>query len=366
MTDVARHPLVFSPNQPARFYRGGAGLARFRGVAQGSAYTPEDFVASTTELFTGGGVGLSLLADGQTLRSAVEADPEAFLGPDHVARFGANVGVLVKLLDTGERLLVHFHPGGDFARSHLGCAHGKNEAWLITDVVRDGADDSSGAAFLGFTTAVDADTVAAWVASQDRSAMLGALNRVELHAGDTVFVPTGVPHAIGAGVTMVEAQEPLDLSILLEWEGFAIDGPSEGHLGVGFPTALTALDRSAWSTERVHALLDTRADAVAQPGVTTLLPEAADPYFRAERLDLDGSASFPAEFAVLVVVGGDATLDSEHGDPVKVTRGSTVLVPYAAGATTVTGRLSALRCRPASPADTTVDWTSATHGRIGA
>ena len=39
-----------------------------------------------------------------------------------------------------------------------------------------------------------------------------------------VLVPAGVLHAIGEGVLLVELQEPEDLSILLEWRGFELDG----------------------------------------------------------------------------------------------------------------------------------------------
>ena len=51
--------------------------------------------------------------------------------------------------------------------------------------------------------------------------MLDALNAVDVQPGDVLFVPAGTPHAIGEGVLLVELQEPSDLSILLEWRGFA-------------------------------------------------------------------------------------------------------------------------------------------------
>src|SRR6185437_16445273 len=81
-------PVVLGPNQPdGRPYLGGAGIARFRGTAQPSPHSPEDFVASTTEVFAGGGVGLTILPDGRRLRDAVIADPIGFLGEEHVRRF---------------------------------------------------------------------------------------------------------------------------------------------------------------------------------------------------------------------------------------------------------------------------------------
>ena len=68
-----------------------------------------------------------------------------------------------------------------------------------------------------------------------------------LSPGDRVLVPAGMPHAIGRGILLVELQEPTDFSVLLEWEGFAIDGRAEGHLGLGFDVALGCVDRAGWS-----------------------------------------------------------------------------------------------------------------------
>ncbi len=46
--------------------------------------------------------------------------------------------------------------------------------------------------------------------------MLALMHRIPVRPGDGVLVPGGTPHAIGAGVLLVEAQEPTDQSILLE------------------------------------------------------------------------------------------------------------------------------------------------------
>jgi mannose-6-phosphate isomerase len=346
-------PILLGPNQPPRFYRGGRGIARLRGTAVTSDYSPEDLVGSTTELFGGG--GLTVLDDGSTLRDAIVADPVSYLGPGHVARFGDDLALLVKLLDTGERLVVHFHPGREFAGNHLHSWHGKTEAWVVTDVVEDPADDSSGYVYLGFREAVGMDTVRGWVDAQDKKALLGSLNKVALRPGDTCLVPAGVPHAIGAGITVVEVQEPTDFSIMLEWEGFAIDGRAEGHLGLGFDLALQALDRSAWDRGRLDSLLASRPHGLGsglgatEAGVRRLLPVEADDFFRVERVELGGSAGAMADFgpevAVLVVLGGRGRLSCAGGD-LPLSRGTTAFVPYGAGATRIEGRVSLLRCMP--------------------
>ena len=89
-----------------------------------------------------------------------------------------------------------------------------------------------------------------------------------------MLCPAGVPHAIGSGVFLVEVQEPTDFSVLLEYEGFALDGPADGHLKLGYDLALECVDRSTWTPERVAELR----------GTDRLLPSAADPFFAADRV----------------------------------------------------------------------------------
>jgi mannose-6-phosphate isomerase len=345
---AASAPIVLGPNQPAHFYHGGIGIARLRGIPQPSENSPEDWIGSTTEMFGRPGAGLTRLNGGATLRDAIAADPDGFLGADHVARYGINPALLVKILDTGQRLVAHFHPGRDFAGRYLGSRYGKTESWFILETRDEGGDPSAGHVYLGFSRDADPAVVRRWVDDQDTSAILGSLNKVAVAPGDTVLVPAGVPHAIGAGITLVELQEPTDFSILLEWAGFAIDGAREGHLNLGFDVALTALDYSGWDAGRLLALRTPRPDAAERPGVTRLLPERADEFFRAERIEPSVPVDFGPGYAILVVTSGQGQLTYGSGS-LPVRRGSTILVPYGAGLTTLEGDLRALRCRPPSP-----------------
>jgi len=340
-------PIVLEPNQPAHFYHGGAGIARFRDIPQPSENSPEDWLASTTSIFSRPGVGLTRLPSGETLRDAIAADPAGYLGPDHVARYGTDPALLTKMLDTGQRLVVHFHPDRDFAARHLGSRHGKTEAWIILETRDEGGDPSAGHVYLGFSRDADPRVVRRWVDDQDTAAILDSLNKVAVAPGDTILVPAGVPHAIGAGITLVELQEPTDFSILLEWAGFAIDGSREGHLGLGFDLALTALDYSGWDAGRLSSLRSLRPSADERPGVTRLLPLGADPFFRAERVDVSAPVTFSPGYAVVVVVSGHGAITYPAGT-LAVRRGTSLLVPFGVGVTTFDGEFQALRCRPPS------------------
>jgi mannose-6-phosphate isomerase len=330
-------PLPLPANPIHRFYRGGGRIAALRGLADGCDRTPEDWVGSVTTTLGSDRVGLSRLEDGRTLADAIAADVEALLGPGHLA--GRDPALLVKLLDAGERLPVHFHPDRGFARRHLGTPFGKTEGWVV--VAAEGAD---AAVFLGLREAVELGTLAGWVERQDSAALLAALNRIRAEPGDAFFVPAGTLHAIGEGLLIVELQEPSDLSVLLEWEGYEIDGPADGHLGLGFDTALEAAEREPLGPDQLKRLRASRVDD-GRPEVERLFPHEADAFFRAERIRPDPVCPLPQGFSVLVVLDGSGRLETQAGD-MALGRGATVLVPWAAGEGALEGALEVLRCRP--------------------
>ncbi|GAT72272.1 class I mannose-6-phosphate isomerase [Microbacterium hydrocarbonoxydans] len=323
-------PLVLPSNRPPeRFYRGGSRISAFRGESADAPREPEDWVGSTTTINGEADSGLTRLPDGRLLREAVEADPVAWLGEEHAGRWGSDVRLLVKLLDAGQRLPVHAHPHDDFAAAHLNTAHGKAEAWYILQ---------GGTVHVGLRRDTDTVELAGLVARQDAPRLLGLLHECEVKPGDAVWVPPGELHAIGAGVLLLELQQPEDLSILLEWKGFAIDGAAVGHLGLGFDVALAGVNTRGRAADEMGALVR------AAPASGSAFPEAADEYFRLDRLPVDGEARIDAGFAIVVVIRGEVTIGGE-----RVSAGTTLLVPHAAGALSVSGAGEVLVARPPAP-----------------
>ncbi|MCI2956259.1 class I mannose-6-phosphate isomerase [Agromyces atrinae] len=316
---------VLSSNRPAdRFYRGGSAITDFRGEPPTAEREPEDWIGSVTTIAGESALGLTVLPDGDLLADRVAADPIGWLGEAHVARFGPDTRLLVKLLDAGERLPVHAHPSGAFAERHLARPHGKAEAWHILH---------RGVVYLGWSAELTDAEIRALVAEQDSSRMLAAMNRVEVEAGDSVFVPDGIVHAIDEGVFLLEVQEPEDLSIVLEWLPFALTG--DPQLGIPLDLALEAV--------RGHATTPAELDALVRRGVATgsLLPGGASRFFRIDRIAVSGRAVLDAGFGVVIVESGDVTV----GDVV-AERGATLLVPAAAGDVVLTGDGVVLVCRP--------------------
>jgi mannose-6-phosphate isomerase len=174
--------------------------------------------------------------------------------------------------------------------------------------------------------------------------MRDALNRVPVAPGERHLRLAGVLHAISGGVFVVEVQARSDLSVLLEWKGPEIDGRVDGHLGLGFATALAAADRSAVAGGDLERLA-ARRGGDRRPGVERLLPREADAFFRAERIRPSPTSPLPREFSILVVLGGAGRLVTESGE-LELRRGRTALVPYAAGEGQLEGQLDVLRCLP--------------------
>lgn len=324
-------PQLLPPNVIEHWYAGGPALARWRGLPSVGERSPEEWIGATAARFGEPDHGPAHLADGTLLLDAVRADPVAWLGRDDGAP--GDTGVLVKLLDAGQRLPVHVHPTRDYAAHHLGCAYGKTEAWYVLEAGPDAA------VWVGWREDVDPQRVRRLVEDQDADAMLALLHRIPVRPGDGILVPGGTPHAIGAGILLVEAQEPTDQSILLERTNTSASD-AEVFLGMDRDTALAAVDTAALNDPA--ALM---RHAQARTGtLSAVLPAEAAPFFRMELLT--PGAAVPAGFAVALALAGSGAVLSAHGAPLDVTVGQTLVIPAAGGRWYLDGDVSLLVCRP--------------------
>jgi len=329
---VTPRPQLLPPNVIEHWYSGGPALAAWRHLPPVGERSPEEWVGATVGRFGDPDRGPSRLADGTLLRDAVVADPVGWLGRDDADP--GDTGVLVKFIDAGQRLPVHVHPTRDFACRYLDCAYGKTEAWYVLDA----ADDA--AVWVGWRDDVDPARVQALVDAQDSAALLELMHRITVRPGDGILVPGGTPHAIGAGILVIEAQEPTDQSILLERTNTtALD--SEIFLGLDRDVALSAVDHAALRDPQT--LIRNAGGA----GLVAVLPDEAAPFFQMQMLSggPDGPA-VPAGFAVAVVLAGAGAVTGTHSAALDVTAGQTLVIPAAAGDWHVDGDARLLVCRP--------------------
>ena len=131
--------------------------------------------------------------------------------------------LLIKYLFTSEKLSVQNHPSDEEAHKR-GLPRGKDECWLILD-----ADPDS-------TIAIGPK--ATMTASELRESALDGsiehkLDWKPVKAGDFFYSHSGVVHAIGAGLTLIEVQQNSDTTYRL----YDYGRPRELHLDDGIAVA---------------------------------------------------------------------------------------------------------------------------------
>ena len=329
------NPQKLASNQFDHFYKGGYRIGALR-HGPGGPMRPEEWIGSMTTRFGEATMGLSVLSDGTYLRDAVLANPEEWLGAEHVNTFGASTELLMKLLDPDQRLPVHYHPNRKFAKQHLALDHGKTEAWIILESP-EGAEVG-----LGFSKELTKPEVRTMVDARDSVGLLASLQKFKVKPGDTVFVPAGVPHAIGAGIFVLELQEPTDLSALLEWNDFAVDGVKDGHLGLGFDTVLDALRYTPIEKDEASKLVF--ADRLFTNTDASVFTDVANPYFRADYLTGKSSA-IPEGFSIFLTLDGNGRISFENATAMEIEKGDAVLIPHSAGGWKLDGATGVV-CRP--------------------
>lgn len=165
----------------------------------------------------------------EDLQSWIDAHREAVFSPGGVARGRTQCDILIKLLDAAEPLSLQVHPADDDPDLAPGEC-GKPESWLVLHAA------PGAGLYLGFSRAMSKGELRQLLVSGDKAKDI--LQFVPVKPGDYFELEPGVPHAIGAGVTLLEPQRTLPgLSgktfRLWDW-GRTYDGkPRELHLDQG-------------------------------------------------------------------------------------------------------------------------------------
>ncbi|MBO7683325.1 MAG: class I mannose-6-phosphate isomerase [Kiritimatiellae bacterium] len=186
--------------------------------------------------------------------------------------------LLFKEIDARDRLSVQVHPNGTTCR--LAGGEPKSEMWCAL---------SDGPVFAGLRPGTDAAAVRDAVASGRFEEILV---RHDLRAGDAVFIPGGLVHAVGGGARLYEVQQSSDTTFrLYDWGRVGADGrPRELHLA----QALLAMDPGLPAPEP-RTSLDTPFFAFSQTRLSGEMPvRCAEDEFLAVR-SADGAFSLDGE-----------------------------------------------------------------------
>jgi len=275
---------------------GGDTLARFKHAplsqltGVGESWELSGLTGNETVVASGPDAGL-------TPAQLVERHGAALVGESVLQRYGNQLPLLVKFLDTRDRLSVQVHPRGK-----------KNEMWYVVDA-------NPGAHIrLGFKRDITLAEFDHLVTEGDISTVL----RVhDSKPGDVYYIPAGQIHTIGPGNLIAEIQQPCDITLRIHDFGRR---DAQGNL------------RELHLEQARHELsFDAYNGLCPYPRVagksTTVVNS---PSFAVSRFEVDGEhqITFDGEprFHVLMGIRGQATLTAGSHSTI-LHQGETILAP---------------------------------------
>ncbi|MEI6084790.1 MAG: type I phosphomannose isomerase catalytic subunit [Verrucomicrobiota bacterium] len=294
------YPLKFTPILVERIW-GGTALARY-----GKPIPPGKRIGESWEI-SDRDKEQSVVANGtlkgQTLRQVITQWGDRLLGSN--CRGTSRFPLLIKMLDARERLSLQVHPPAALAPQ----LHGepKTEMWYVLQAEPDAhliAGLRRGVTRQQFEQAI----------AQGGAAFQKCFHRFPIHAGESLFVPSGRLHAIDAGLVIVEIQQNSDTTYrVYDWD--------RGR-ELQVRESLASIDFNDFEPP------------------TTPLPISCE-HFRVEKLTVAGSTAGNCDGSSFHIFAGLTGTLSVNGE--SLARGEFLLLPAALGIYTITGNGSALR-----------------------
>ncbi len=333
-----KKPLKQLPTRVWRTYRGGRLLEEFLGYEnpKDSDY-PEDWISSFLEAKNPEYVeneGISRVEEGLITNHADASD----FGPNR-----DEPALLTKLLDAGERLGIQVHPTDEYSQLHFGTPFGKTECWHI---ISKRSEDAC--IYLGFKPYVTKELWRELFEKQDIEGMLNCLHKFTPEVGDTILVRGGMPHAIGAGLFLLEIQQPCDYTMRTETTtayGTKLT-PMQIHYGLGEEKMLDCFNYNGLSREETEAYCFLKHDPVSCEDYTLnpLVTYDDTPFFALQSVRAAQYSFTPNSFVSLVVTEGTGSI--EHGEgSISAKKGDKFFIPYGIGEIQLKN-ISALICHP--------------------
>lgn len=244
MTAGSIGPLLFEPLLKHRGWGGTALLALGKrapsdaeppfGESWELADLPDSIAGGRTRIAAGPLAGLCL-------RQVIARHRDAIMGRAALTADGG-FPLLIKFLDAAENLSVQVHPSPNFAAREP-AALLKNEVWIILRAA------PGAVVYRGIDPAL---TRAQCARLLDEDRILDALIQVPVQPGDCVQLPSGICHALGAGILAAEVQTPSDTTFRL-WDWGRTDPGRPLHRSEALECLLVGeeqhLDRSAPASE---------------------------------------------------------------------------------------------------------------------
>lgn len=208
------YPYRLDPKLSPAIWGGNELVTQFGKRGDPNAKIGESWECWDTDPVVNGPLAGDTVAD---LRAKLGSKLLGDLDPDRI------FPVLTKIITAHDWLSVQVHPDDAYAQRVEHQANGKTECWYV------------------FSAAPGAELVLGWTRDTSRDeyerrvadGTLGEiLRKIPVKGGDSIYIPAGMVHAIGAGVVLFETQQASDLTYrMFDWNRVGADGkPRELHV----------------------------------------------------------------------------------------------------------------------------------------
>ena len=194
---------------------------------------------------------------------------------------GDRFPLLIKILDARDDLSIQVHPPAALAPSLGG--EPKTEMWFIADTTPDAS------LYIGLKDGTTRETFESAIAD---GSVADHVHAVTPQVGDSIFIPSGRLHAIGAGLLIYEIQQNSDTTYrVFDWNRVGLDGtPRQLHV----EESLQCID------------FEDHEPGMDTPDGSTL---ATCPFFQVDRHSIAPGDTLtnpnPERFSILTVVTGE-------------------------------------------------------------
>lgn len=330
---IVSEPIFFERNRVYRIYLGGKQYSKIFNNSDHyddgtDNFFPEEWIASKVKAinpkYFGERDGVSVVKGTKLFLDDLLKDyPNEMLG-------NRKYDCLVKFLDSAIRLPFQVHPTKQFSRENFNSEYGKTEAWLVVETRKDAK------LYFGFKDKITKEELSALEerSEVEKDIMGNLLHGVDVKVGDVWLIKAGLIHALGAGCTVIEVQEPTDFTIQPErWCGDYHISYNEEYIGLTKDKALDAINYDIYGEDAVSYAKVNPIVTVDTPTYKKeeLITYADTPCFAETRHILKKGGKFTLDYApsVWICLEGNATIKGE-GYEKKIKRGDYFYLPFVA------------------------------------
>lgn len=251
----------------------------------------------------------------KTIREAIKDLGSDLIGTKNRLNQFNRFPLLIKFLDSSEKLSVQVHPDDALAKKFKEQDTGKSEMWYVIQ-----ADPNTKIVYGCDSSLKKQNHLDGFSKNMEK-----LLNFVSIEEGDLIFIPAGQVHALLGGCVILEIQQNSDVTYrLYDWGRMGLDGkPRELHLKKAMDSMKLRKPRNSY--QKVLAIKEKNSKLIECDYFKTNLINIRKPY-----TDICDKSTYK----ILIPIAGKGSITYKDGD-ISAQKGDLILMPASLGKFTI-------------------------------